>query len=313
MQEVGGGHVHSFRSCAQGTQNRARRAGWAAAGFIGRAAAGFIAVDRRVSAVRLNGRVSEPFRVSFAADVRSTRLALDVTQGELATAARISRAYLASIEVGRANPTLDVAERLAEALGLELRLLAGPIIPEPRQRDLVHARCSAYSHRRLIADGLDCRREVLITDGRYRGWIDVLAYDPLSGRLLIIEIKTTLSDVGAVERQLAWYERNALRVARAYSWNVRFVSSWLLCLASAEIDHAIRINRDALQLAFPLRAPEMRRNPASLEPSSTGRGLALIDPARRRSEWLLPAATDGRRSQAPYRDYADAARRLGAG
>src|SRR3990172_5416947 len=142
VQEVGGGHAHSFRSCAQGTQNRARRAGWAAAGFIGRAAAGFIAVDRRVSAVRLNGRVSEPFRVSFAADVRSTRLALDVTQGELATAARISRAYLASIEVGRANPTLDVAERLAEALGLELRLLAGPIIPEPRQRDLVQDRKS---------------------------------------------------------------------------------------------------------------------------------------------------------------------------
>jgi hypothetical protein len=43
---------------------------------------------------------------------------------------------------------------------------------------------------------------------------------------------------------------------------------------------------------------------------TTGRGLALIDPTSRRRDWLLPSRSDGRRTRAPYMDYADAARRL---
>jgi hypothetical protein len=42
----------------------------------------------------------------------------------------------------------------------------------------------------------------------------------------------------------------------------------------------------------------------------SGRGLALCDPASRRREWLIRTRLDGRRSELPYRDYADAARRL---
>jgi hypothetical protein len=41
-----------------------------------------------------------------------------------------------------------------------------------------------------------------------------------------------------------------------------------------------------------------------------GHGMALIDPVRKRVAWLIPSKIDGRRSTAPYRDYADAARRL---
>jgi hypothetical protein len=42
-----------------------------------------------------------------------------------------------------------------------------------------------------------------------------------------------------------------------------------------------------------------------------GRGLALIDPSSRRRAWLIRTRLDGRRSPAPFADYADAARRLG--
>jgi hypothetical protein len=45
--------------------------------------------------------------------------------------------------------------------------------------------------------------------------------------------------------------------------------------------------------------------------ASSPRGLALVDPTSRRRDWLLPTRSDGRRSSLPYRDYADAARRLG--
>jgi hypothetical protein len=41
------------------------------------------------------------------------------------------------------------------------------------------------------------------------------------------------------------------------------------------------------------------------------RAIALIDPTRRRREWLTPSRVDGRRrTAAPFRDYRDAVDRL---
>jgi transcriptional regulator with XRE-family HTH domain len=49
-----------------------------------------------------------------------------VTQEELAKRAKVSRSYLAGIEVGhRKNPSLDVLKRLAKALGVPLAELLG--------------------------------------------------------------------------------------------------------------------------------------------------------------------------------------------
>lgn len=251
-----------------------------------------------------------PLRSTFAGLCRSTRVRLDITQAELARAADVSRAQIAAIETGRANPSLDLVARIGEALGLELDLVAKqPIIVGSRQRDLVHARCSAYVQRRLQAAGLVCAREVEIARGRSHGWIDVLAFDPTTGTLFVIEIKTTLDDLGGAERQLGWYERHATSVARTHGWEVHRVRSWLLCLASGEVDDVVRLNRDALRIAFPVRAGAMRDDLAGARLVEVGRGLALIDPSRRRRDWLLPSRLDGRRRPAPYRNYADAASR----
>lgn len=251
-----------------------------------------------------------PLRLTFAGLCRSARLRLDITQVELSRAARVSRAHVAAIETGRANPSLDLVSRIADALGLELEFTARPpVVIGNRQRDLVHARCSAYVQRRLEATGRLCVREVEIAQGRFHGWIDVLAFDLVTGTLLVIEIKTTLDDVGAVERQLGWYERHAAVIARNRGWAVRSTRSWLLCLASSEVDDAVQLNREALRVAFPVRAGTMRVALAGVRPFEPGRGLALIDPSRRRHDWLLPSRLDGRRRPAPYRNYADAAAR----
>lgn len=45
---------------------------------------------------------------------------LDITQRELAAAVGVSRAHVAAIKSGRANPSLDLVARIADALGLEL-------------------------------------------------------------------------------------------------------------------------------------------------------------------------------------------------
>jgi transcriptional regulator with XRE-family HTH domain len=238
---------------------------------------------------------------------------LDITQQALAEAAGVSRSLVAEIEAGRANPSLEVVTRLGDALGLELEIIGRqPVVMGTRVRDSVHARCSGHTDRRLRGALWQTAREVEVTGARAHGWIDVLAFDPRTGALLVIEVKTRLDDIGAIERRLAWYERHAIRVARDRGWEPRSVSTWLLLLASDEVDASVGVYRDALRIAFPRRATELRVDVVRPENMSAGtRGLALIDPTSRRRDWLIPTRSDGRRTRLPYRDYADAARRLG--
>jgi putative transcriptional regulator len=179
-------------------------------GFIAISCLGLtLPVKRQVCVGWLTSEMATPIpiRVTFARLCRDTRLMLDITQQELAEAVGVSRPYIASIELGRANPSLDVVERIARTLGLELDLVGRPpiVFNAPRQRDLVHARCTGYVERRLIGLGWQTRREVTIIRGRSRGWIDILAFDPRRRILLVVEIKTWLDDLGAIERQLDWY------------------------------------------------------------------------------------------------------------
>lgn len=235
---------------------------------------------------------------------------LDVTQAQVAAAIGISRSHYAGIEAGTADPSLDLVWRIAERLGLELDLAARPpIIVERRRGDLVHARCSAYVDRRFQRAGWHTAREVETFAGRAHGWIDLLAFEPRSRTLVIVEVKTRLDDIGAVERQLGWYEREARRIAAGLGWSPRVTASWLLLLASDEVERQIVVHRELLKATFPDRARMMA---AALDaPAAIGpRGLALIDPRSRRSRWLIPSRTEGRRSPSPYLHYGDAARRL---
>lgn len=132
--------------------------------------------------------------------------------------------------------------------------------------------------------------------------------------MLIVEIKTRLDDIGLLERQIAWYERSAAPVAAKYGWRPVRILSWVLVLASEEVETVIRPNREVLAVAFAGRAPAMQCVVEGGVADAHGhRALALIDPASRRRRWLMKSRSDGRRSPAPYRDYADAATRLGIG
>lgn len=252
-------------------------------------------------------------RVTFARLCLDTRTMLDITQQALADAVGVSRPYIAAIEAGRANPSLDLVVRVADRLGIELEFAARQplVIPRP-QHDLVHARCSGYIDRRLRGAGWEVRREVEVTHGRSHGWIDLLAFDPRTGTLLVVEVKTRIDDLGAIERQLGWYERSARGLAQDLGWRPDRLASWLIALASDEVDVAIRANSDAFAAGFPMRATDMGSVVGGhLVTVVSGRGLALIDPSSRRREWLVKSRSDGRRTRAPYRDYADAARRFG--
>lgn len=236
---------------------------------------------------------------------------LDVTQLELASSVGVSRSHIAGIETGRVDPSLDLVWSIADRLGLDLEFVARPPIAVDRRRgDLVHARCSGYADGRFRGAGWLTARELEVTNGRAHGWIDILAFEPRSRTLIIVEIKTRLDDVGAVERQIAWYEGHALSVARSIGWRPNRSLTWLLLLASDEVASQLVLHRQVLRRAFPDRAPLMREILIDGATQASRRGLALVDPTSRRQHWLISARSDGRRSEAPFKDYAEAARRL---
>lgn len=263
--------------------------------------------------MRYDSLARPPARVTLATACRDGRLALGLTQSAVAAKVGVARSYIAGIERGRANPTLDVIVRLARALGLELDLtLRSPVIVgDRRQRDEVHARCSGYVDRRLRGAGWETAREVAIVDGRWRGWIDLLAFDPQTGTLLVIEVKTVIDDLGALERQVGWYERVARRVSLDRGWRPRRIVTWVLVLASEQNELVMMQNRDVFDRAFRVDALSMQAilgDPGANWPG--GRGIAVIDPTRRRRTWLMRPRIGGGRSASPYRDYRDAAASL---
>jgi transcriptional regulator with XRE-family HTH domain len=242
-------------------------------------------------------------RTAIAAAVRDGRAAIGWSRDELARRAGVASGTVTMIERCQVNWTVDGAGAVVAALGVTLDLRFQLALAIPRQRDAAHARCVAYVQRRLERDGWIVRREVEIAHGPSHGWIDLLAFHPATRRLLVIEVKTELVDVGVVERALGWYRRAAEGLAREFGWRPASVGSWSLLLATDANDRRIRENAEALAQSFPARA-------ATFPQAS---GLAMVDPRSRRRAWLIRTRVDGRRSPAPYADYADFVRRTTVG
>jgi transcriptional regulator with XRE-family HTH domain len=247
---------------------------------------------------------SRHLRSAVARAVAEGRHAMGWSRDELAARASVSSGMVSLIEAGGVNFSCDLAGRLLSTLGVTVDLRYQVPHTETRQRDVAHIACVAYVRRRLEREGWLVLREVEIVHGRSHGWIDVLAYDPVTRVLLVIEVKTEIHDVGRIERTLAWYGREAWAVAKGLGWQPSVVRTWLLIMATEANDARIKANRDAVAQSFPGRAMTM----LSPEPPS---GLALIDPRSRRRDWLMRARVDGRRSAAPYTDYLDFVRKGG--
>jgi DNA-binding XRE family transcriptional regulator len=56
-------------------------------------------------------------RKKLGENLRKLRLKKNLSQGDLATALEVDRAYISNIENGRMNPTLSTLEKIANALG----------------------------------------------------------------------------------------------------------------------------------------------------------------------------------------------------
>lgn len=240
--------------------------------------------------------------------IRHLRRTVGWTQAELARRSGSSQAAISDIERGRTGQlACRTAARTLEALGARVLLAVdAPFLADrEHQRDAAHARCVAYTAGRLERAGWDVATEVAIGRDRPRGWIDVMGHHPQTGLVLVVEIKTELHDLGAVDRQLQRYEGAAWGAARERGWRPRAVAGALLALATDAVDERARANRELLRRSFPGRAVDLDRVVRSGRlPRDGRRFMALIDPLSRRSVWLRPLRVDGRRAAARYADYA---------
>ncbi|MBA2380473.1 MAG: helix-turn-helix domain-containing protein [Chloroflexi bacterium] len=255
-----------------------------------------------------------PVIVQLGVTIKQMRLRIGWTQRELARRADVSQALVSAIENGRL-PTLTfaTAARLIEVMGGRLIIDATqPFLADrERQRDAGHARCETYAARRLEVDGWLVETEVEVAGDRSRGWIDLLAFHPPTRTLLVVEIKTELHDLGAIERSLGWYQRESWSAARRLGWRPARVVGCLLILATEANDRRIRENSGSLRRSYPLRWRELASIVAGHSVLPTpGCALAMLDPRSRRVQWIRSTRDDGRRSPAPYADYIDFMTRL---
>jgi hypothetical protein len=261
----------------------------------------------------------EAFAAEFGRLAAKTRRALRMTQAAVGEAVGLSQSEISLIEHAKiAGLSLWVVGDLSGVLGIRIAwTLRPPWIPDaidysPTQRvkrkvgqhDPGHARCSAYVRRRLERLGWTVAQEVEIVLGSSHGWIDILAFHAATGMLLVGEIKTELHDIGAIQRTLAWYEREARAAAHRLGWTTRGVVVVLFVLATRENDERVEQNGESFAQAWPLRSRTLTRWLADpLEQGRRGWGFGLIDPLSRRRTWLQAARVDGRATAAPYADY----------
>ena len=245
--------------------------------------------------------------------VIAARTSLGWSQRQLAQRAGLSQSFVSRFERGVTEAvTASAIERMFRALGITAELRAElPVVSGERpQADAVHAWICGYVGRRLSSLGWDVRHEVEVGAGRFRGWIDVLAYRAADRSLLINECKTDILDIGAIQRATSWYEREAWSAARRLGWRPVGTVTALLLLDSAQVEARLRANRLLLAASFPGRAAQISPWIEQPGPSPPARCVALIDPASRGRRWLKPSRADGRRTRSRYESYADAAGRL---
>jgi transcriptional regulator with XRE-family HTH domain len=237
------------------------------------------------------------------------------SQDELSERAGVPQSAISRVERGlHAGLDLDDLERIASAMGgtLHVELRAPFLADRARQRDRVHARCVAYIVSRMRRAGWVAESEVEIRGRTGPGWIDVLAFHPVSGVMLIIEVKTEIHDFGRIQRTLGWYERGAWVAARRLGWRPRRSSAALLLLDTRVVADRLRDNRLLAAQTFPGRADDLVQliEAAKDVPLTSGRFVAVVDPLSRRATWVHATTLDRRRTPPPYADYADVARRL---
>lgn len=253
----------------------------------------------------------ESYAWVIGALIRDARLTIGWSQDEVAERAMTSQTMVWRIETGGADRVrIDVMDRVVRALGMrwELDVQARHLEERADQLDPVHAALVGSVAGRLARAGWDVETEVPTGGQAPTGWIDLAAYRPTDAALFLGEIKADLPDVGAMQRQIGWYEQASARVAQRLGWRPARTVVGLICLDSQAISDRLAANRDLLRQAFRGRPSDLARwlvDDQSFPPD--GRTVVVTDLAGYRSLGFRRSRLHGPERPTAYAGYADAA------
>jgi transcriptional regulator with XRE-family HTH domain len=218
----------------------------------------------------------------FGRLVRVLRHRRGCRQIDLADRARVGHEAVAKVEAGRlGSMRVSSIRAIVTAFGLSYDSdVRGLGANEDRLLDHRHATllgaCAAW----LSAFGWLLRTEVSYSEWGERGSVDLLAWHPRTGILLVIEIKTELASVEATLRKLDEKVRLAAKIARPLGWRRASVSRLLVLPEDRTQRRRVAGHAAVLERAFPIRSRDVRR--WCREPSGSIAGLVfLADPGGR--------------------------------
>lgn len=194
--------------------------------------------------------------------LRAVRIRRGMRQSDVAGGSRASRWVVSRIERGHLDGVplrvlREVAQALDARIEVSLRWRGGDL------DRLVNARHSALHE--SVARWFESRPgwfiapEVSFAIYGERGVIDVLAFHPASGALLVVELKTDVVDVQELIGTLDRKRRLAARVARERGWQAATVSAWLVIWDTRTNRRRVGAHRAFLGAAFPYDGRAMRR------------------------------------------------------
>jgi hypothetical protein len=165
------------------------------------------------------------------------------------------------IERGHLRPlSVDAILRVAEALEIRIdwspRWRGGDL---DRMLNAGHAAMHNSVARRFRRLPWLMAPEVTFSIYGERGTIDILAFHPPTGALVVIELKTELVDVQDLIGSFDRYRRLAANVARDRGWIARSVSCWVVFRDTPTNRRRVSAHADVLRASYPDDGRTMRR------------------------------------------------------
>jgi transcriptional regulator with XRE-family HTH domain len=219
--------------------------------------------------------------VRFGLGVRALRRRKGWTQEVLAERVHLSQSTVSRLEVGEgdAMPGREV-ERIVTELGARLRLtLLAHGEDLDRLLDASHAELVELVTALLRRLGWEVAPEVTFSIYGERGSVDILAFHPPTGSLLVIEVKSAIPDVQATLAGLDRKFRLAGRIAKERGWQVRTVSRWLVVPDDMTTRRRVAAHQTTFDAVLPLRTVALRR--WARNPKESTAGIMFVSDTRR--------------------------------
>jgi len=219
----------------------------------------------------------------IGATVRAVRIRRRWRQQDLADNARVSRGAISRIERGHVEGvTVAMLDRLAIALEIVLKV---ELLWHGADRDrLLNARHSAMHElvARMLAmqPGWIAVPEVSFSIYGERGVVDIVAWHAETRTLLLIELKTEVSDVQELVGTMDRKRRLGRVIARDRGWDPLTISAWLIVADSMTNRRRVASHETMLRSAFP--DPGRRMAAWLRRPRGPVAGLSFL-PINRRS------------------------------